>query len=530
MKRHIQFSGVRNWYGDDLIDLEAEPMKVLDGFFTEFGNFVISGCRVTANGATYNVSPGLVALQGKGPDNEDVRVVASFEGAEGVPMPLYLTLQYQIEQAVYNNQNLQPVAYIYKAIASSLRPTGSHVQLSAKGCVRFNDALQDSLHRFITDAERNLWNGKESPAGAQVKADQALATARIYADTKETPEGAQAKADTAFAAAKIYTDQTHQTAQRYTDSAVAQLVDASPAALDTLRKLASALGNDASFAATMQNQLNSKVDKAEGKGLSTNDFTDIDKKKIELSSCFDYIVDSDAALARLHQNRDISSVLIRKGTWTHRSSIGGRGIELLPNVLHIVAEAGAELVFTVVQQGSCLYYSSEDGQRPVNTSLYRAEGLVIKNNSAAGTSCFGGMYNLYNCYGYFSTLYNVPVFSDCEHLDSCAANNTGTSPTGIGFYNCRTLYNCKAATGLKIGFDKCTNLIACTSEPPYSNGRQSFRYCHGVRDCTASGVIDLCDKVTGCVASQYLNSYASSASNSVYACANTFEGGWNQTL
>lgn len=502
MKRHIQFSGVRNWYGDDLIDLEAEPMKVLDGFFTEFGNFVISGCRVTANGASYNVSSGLVALQGKGPDDEDVRVVAPFEGAEGVPMPLYLTLRCEIVQAAYNNQNLQPIAYVYKAVASGLRPAGSHVQLSTDGCVRLTDALQDSLHRFITDTERNLWNGKETIAGAQ------------------------AKADTTLKAAKEYTDDAKSSMYQ----AVTNLVDGSPTALNTLKKLAGALGNDANFAATMQNQLNDKADKEPGKGLSTNDFTDQYKARITLTQRYDYVVDSDAALARLHQNRDISTVLIRKGTWTHRSSIGGRGIELLPNVLHIVAEAGAELVFTVVQEGSCLYYSSEDGQRPVNTSLYRVEGLVIKNHSAGGTSCFGGMHNLYNCYGYFDTDYNVPVFLDCHHLDSCTANNMGTTNTGVGFYNCRTLYNCKAALGLKIGFDKCTNLLACTSEPPYSNGRQSFRYCHGVRDCTASGVIDLCDKVTGCVASQYLNSYASCTSNSVYACANTFEGGWNQTL
>ncbi|WP_460293801.1 hypothetical protein [Clostridium tertium] len=58
-------------------------------------------------------------------------------------------------------------------------------------------------------------------------------------------------------------------------AAVNGLINGAPGALDTLIELASALGNDPNFAATITKSLATKVDKITGKGLSTNDFTDI---------------------------------------------------------------------------------------------------------------------------------------------------------------------------------------------------------------------------------------------------------------
>ena len=59
----------------------------------------------------------------------------------------------------------------------------------------------------------------------------------------------------------------------YVDSKVAGIVNSAPETLDTLNELATALGNDANFATTVSNQIGSKVDKVNGKGLSTNDLT-----------------------------------------------------------------------------------------------------------------------------------------------------------------------------------------------------------------------------------------------------------------
>ena len=61
--------------------------------------------------------------------------------------------------------------------------------------------------------------------------------------------------------------------KKYVDDKVAGIVDSAPETLDTLKELSTALGDDANFAATVSTQIGNKVDKVDGKGLSTNDLT-----------------------------------------------------------------------------------------------------------------------------------------------------------------------------------------------------------------------------------------------------------------
>jgi len=98
------------------------------------------------------------------------------------------------------------------------------------------------------------------------------ATTNVHgiADTSllETQSGAQDKADAAEDAAKAYADSlavnydsagsaaaAQTAAAGYTDSAIANLIDGAPGALDTLNELAAALGDDASYASTITNEL-----------------------------------------------------------------------------------------------------------------------------------------------------------------------------------------------------------------------------------------------------------------------------------
>lgn len=85
---------------------------------------------------------------------------------------------------------------------------------------------QDANNRFVTDTEKTAWNAKETTSGAQAKADGALNSAKSYTDTK-----------------------------------VADLIASAPGALDTLKELAAALGNDPNFAATITNLINLKTGK-----------------------------------------------------------------------------------------------------------------------------------------------------------------------------------------------------------------------------------------------------------------------------
>lgn len=509
MKRHTQFTGIRNWYGGDLIDLQAEPLKILDGFFSEFGSFILSGCRITPNGAAYNVSSGIVALQGKGPNGEDVKVVAPFEGATGVALPLYLTLQCETLKATYVDGNLQPIAYIYKAIGSSIKPGVSYVEVSATSNIRFNDVLQDATHRLLTDAERTLWNGKETATGAQAKADAALAKAKTYADGKETPTGAQAKADAALAKAKTYTD-----------NAVADLVASSPAALDTLKELAAALGNDPNFATTVLNKIATKVDKIHGKGLSTNDYTSTDKTKVDHAYTFDYIVDSDAALAGIATASGCTSVLIKRGTWSF-TSFDGYGIWIPESVKHIVGEADSELTFRNVSRGTCFGYSD---MRIENDC--KVENVTVRNLSqnATVTSCFRGMKNLYRCIGYMGKNAVAPIFDYCTYMYGCRAENQDAGNCASGFASCHYLTDCLAVGNILIGYINCENMTQCNAQTT----KASFaKGCGEMLLCSGNGTMSSCFGVSRCEASQYVNSYFSNEAMTGHQCANSLNGGWN---
>lgn len=65
------------------------------------------------------------------------------------------------------------------------------------------------------------------------------------------------------------------------DERVASLVDSAPDTLNTLNELAQALGDDPNFATTVATEIGKKVDKVDGKGLSTHDFTDEYKNALD---------------------------------------------------------------------------------------------------------------------------------------------------------------------------------------------------------------------------------------------------------
>jgi hypothetical protein len=80
--------------------------------------------------------------------------------------------------------------------------------------------------------------------------------------------------------------------EMYVDNKIEEIIGEAPEALDTLNELAEALGNDSNFASVITNELDDlnknikqldedKVDKDGEKVLSTNDFTNSDKSKLD---------------------------------------------------------------------------------------------------------------------------------------------------------------------------------------------------------------------------------------------------------
>ena len=160
MKRHVQVPGIRQWAAEDFLELQSEPMKVLDGFFEEYGPCIIRGCRATKNAdETYNLTAGLVALEGTDAEGNRCFKVVPFSGMVGTPMPIYLTLANSPVKRQYVDGAIKPIAYEYYAAASVAKPENvPFLELKTDRQGAFVDVLQDSKHVFLTAEEREKLN------------------------------------------------------------------------------------------------------------------------------------------------------------------------------------------------------------------------------------------------------------------------------------------------------------------------------------------------------------------------------------
>lgn len=68
--------------------------------------------------------------------------------------------------------------------------------------------------------------------------------------------------------------------KEYVTQKISELVNSAPGTLDTLNEIAAALNNDSNFATTIITQLGTKVDKVEGKQLSTEDYSAEEKSTV----------------------------------------------------------------------------------------------------------------------------------------------------------------------------------------------------------------------------------------------------------
>lgn len=177
MKRQVQYAGVKKWAGSDIVECQSQPLEAIDRFFGQYGPHILQGCEVTLSGDRAEISAGLVALEGKDAEGNNVRMVVPFEGVTGTVLPVYLTLSHTVRERPYVDGSVKPVAYDYKAVASAVKPDEStpYLEITAAGGLRFTDVVQDAEHRFITDVERTKWNAAQG--NAESHADNAAAEA-----------------------------------------------------------------------------------------------------------------------------------------------------------------------------------------------------------------------------------------------------------------------------------------------------------------------------------------------------------------
>jgi len=135
MKRHVQHTGVRRWAGDDLTELQSEVFKVLDAFFAQCGNIIISGCEVEGD----IIKPGIVGLRGLDSENNEIFKVVPFSGRnQDNVFPIYLKLDCETIQREYGNGQIKPVAHNYFAALSNTVPESeNYIIIDRSGNKRF---------------------------------------------------------------------------------------------------------------------------------------------------------------------------------------------------------------------------------------------------------------------------------------------------------------------------------------------------------------------------------------------------------
>ncbi|MCT4613578.1 MAG: phage tail protein [Marinifilaceae bacterium] len=174
MKRQVDKTGGKKWFNNNLIDdFQNQLYKAIEGFYLPYGNCIISGCVVDQK----NISEGMVFLNGK---------IMPFLGADVDKFPVYLKVEKTDELAQYDDGISRVDAEIYLAVVSTTVPETNYITINQNGGRTFRQAFQDSLHRMVTDADINNWNGIEQRAktDATSKANVALSSAKADAATK----------------------------------------------------------------------------------------------------------------------------------------------------------------------------------------------------------------------------------------------------------------------------------------------------------------------------------------------------------
>ena len=154
MKRHVQTEGVRRWAGEHIIDLQAEPFKVIDAFFEEYGNCVVKGCGVLDwEDGTYHVEPGLVGLQGTDPEGNMTYKVAPFAGVTAMDLPAYFVLRFEVVEREYVDEKMHPIYYEYRAELVTEKPADEPcLEITPSGAVRFLD-VTGVTHKLDRDGD-----------------------------------------------------------------------------------------------------------------------------------------------------------------------------------------------------------------------------------------------------------------------------------------------------------------------------------------------------------------------------------------
>lgn len=161
MERQTQLQGVRKWYGGAWIKLQDQIYKAIEeGLLGGFSNIIVSGCSVTPNGANYDVSAGIVMING---------VLHISEAIENTTLPVYLTSNPSTLDRPYSDAINKAVENHFYTASATVDPGGNRVKVA-------NDTTSRLLKPFI--AENGDLSGLPKTDSYQIDSSNLLATAK----------------------------------------------------------------------------------------------------------------------------------------------------------------------------------------------------------------------------------------------------------------------------------------------------------------------------------------------------------------
>lgn len=165
--------------------------------------------------------------------------------------------------------------------------------------------LEDDIGLATKEETRNLIQETKNETSELVQATQNETVTLIQDSKNETA--------TLIKAVRDETSVLIQNTQKETENSIANLIGGASEALDTLKEIEDWIRNDESGTANIVKQINelkeTKVDKIEGKSLSTNDYTDEDKATLGILSESVSSHESDIELIKAEYiNKDVDNL------------------------------------------------------------------------------------------------------------------------------------------------------------------------------------------------------------------------------
>lgn len=189
-----------------------------------------------------------------------------------------------------NDSDFATVANIPTNVSQLTNDSGyltEHQDISGKANVSDLTAHTDNTTAHITDDERAAWNAKSNFSGdyndLTNKPTIPTVPTNVSAFTNDagyltSHQDISGKADITYVDSQDAA--TLGSANTYTDEKIANLLNNSTEAVDSVMELAAAMETNKDAIDALTEISGKKVDKVEGKGLSTNDYTDDEAEKL----------------------------------------------------------------------------------------------------------------------------------------------------------------------------------------------------------------------------------------------------------